>query len=133
VLLAEAPPTRWTGAGKFWGYGGLGCPERKIEFARPHRLEGVEARHDGVCSGASYDPIARIAGVSGVWCEVRDGDELVLILPTANSPRGNSSSDRNYLFFLHFALEIGQQRVGENLGERVHEVGVHVGSEVSVR
>jgi hypothetical protein len=76
--------------------------------------------------------MARIAGVSGVWCEVRGGRELILILPTASSPRGIGSSDRNCVFFLHFGFKIGEERVREDVRERVQELGVHLGLVVSV-
>jgi hypothetical protein len=67
--------------------------------------------------------IARRAALGGVWCEARDGEELVLILPTANSPRGFGSSDGKCLFF--FGFDVSEERVREDVRERVRELGVH--------
>jgi hypothetical protein len=44
---------------------------------------------------------------------------------TTNSPRGFGSSDGNHVFCFEFGLEVGQERVREDVRERVQELGVH--------
>jgi hypothetical protein len=126
VLLAETLPTRWMGAGKFWGYRGPRASWAEVRVRAPGGLDGGRGRHDAARSGANYDGSARIAGLSGVWCGAREGEELILILSTAKSRRGFGSSDGNDLFFLRFGFEVGEEGVRKDVCERLHQGGVHV-------
>jgi hypothetical protein len=55
-----------------------------------------------------------------------------LLALTAKSRRGFGSSDGNSLFFLHFGFKVREDRVRQDVGERVHEVGVHCERGVSL-
>jgi hypothetical protein len=57
--------------------------------------------------------------LGGVWCARRGSDESLGL--TASSPRGSGSSDGNSVFFLHFGLEIREERVREDAREHVQE------------
>jgi hypothetical protein len=62
--------------------------------------------------------------LGGVWCARRGSDESLGL--TASSPRGFGRSDRKCVYFLHFRFEIREEGVRKDIGERLHQVGVHV-------
>jgi len=125
-FLCYSPKRFPRGGGGPASFGGTGASRflsgrSKLSAGGPGRGRG---RHDVRRSGGNYDGIARTAGV---WCEARDGEKLILILPTANSRRGFGSSDSNYLFRFEFGLEISEDGVRQDIGERLQELGVHSG------
>jgi hypothetical protein len=126
------PPGGW-GPASFGGTGASRVLGGRSNSDATRDSTRIEAATRLVRSGVNYDGIARIAELGGVWCEARDGEGLVLIIPTANSPRGFGSSDGNCLFCFDFDLEISEDGVSDDVAERLQELGVHIGSEVSVR
>jgi hypothetical protein len=83
------------------------------------------ARFRGRCSGSEWrvaeaDQLSRreLRRDDGMWCGV---DVATCVRLTANSPRGSGSSDGNSVFFLHFGLEIREERVREDAREHVQE------------